>query len=81
VTTTLDFTMVKVNQRQSYTDKDFRDAVGEDGATTKQVVDEVGCVKRTALRRLRELEEKGEVRCDRTFLNQGANLRYWELSE
>jgi len=47
---------------QEYTNDDFLDAVRECAvASTPNVADEIGCYRKTALRRLEKLEEQGEV--------------------
>ena len=47
---------------QEYTDEDFLDAIREcPVASTTNVADAIGCYRKTALRRLNELEERGEV--------------------
>lgn len=48
---------------RSYDDEDFLDAVREhEPATTKEVMDIVGCSRKGALYRLRNLEEEGMLK-------------------
>lgn len=47
---------------QEYTDGDFLEAVRECSvASTPNVADEIGCYRKTALRRLNDLEKQGAV--------------------
>ncbi|MDY6776368.1 MAG: winged helix-turn-helix domain-containing protein [Halobacteria archaeon] len=47
---------------RSYDDEGFLNAVKEnDPATTKEVMDEVGCSRKGAIYRLRNLEEEGAI--------------------
>ena len=59
---------------QEFSDEDFLNAVREcPVASTPNVADEIGCYRKTALRRLGKLEEQGEVGYEKV----GGNARVW----
>lgn len=61
---------------QEFADEDFLKAVREcPVASTPNVAEEVGCYRKTALRRLNELEEKGEVGYEKV----GGRSRVWYI--
>lgn len=59
-----------------FTDEDFLEAVGEDGASTSDVAEAVGCKYRTAYARLTDLREEGRV----TSREVGNSL-FWAVEE
>jgi len=61
---------------QEYTDADFLEAIGTCAvATTRNVADEIGCNRTTALRRLNALEEHGEIEVS----ERAAGAKVWTV--
>ena len=61
-----------------YTDQDFLDAVQEcPVASTSNVADEIGCNRKTALRRLQQLEEQDEIQSETV----GERAKVWYIPE
>ncbi len=63
--------------RRKYEDSEFRDAVSElEPASTSEVADAVGCPRRTADYRLKQLRDEGAVES-----KMAGNSLIWFLSE
>ena len=62
--------------RTAYTDEDFITAIADlDRATTTKIIDRLGCSQRTALGRLHDLEDEGEVEVEKV-----GNTYVWSVS-
>lgn len=57
-----------------FTDEDFLDAVGEDGASTSDVAEKVGCKYRTAYARLTDLRDE-----ERVASREVGNSLFWTV--
>jgi len=65
---------------QEYTDGDFLEAIAECSvASTSNVAESVGCNHATAFRRLKQLEEDGEI--DSGLVGSGRGSKVWILPE
>jgi len=64
--------------KQEYTDADFLDAVREcTVASTTNVADEIGCNRKTALRRLKQLEADDELVSE----DVGVRAKVWAVAD